>query len=657
VSPRTAHLSRPYRARASTSAKGSVAATAVTLGVLVGATAGGLFTWGHLGSQSLPVALGSVHVVGGAYYPKAGTVAPQPSAGGPNSSPSGLPAGSAVTYDPKDRELVLFGPSVSTALGVTWTYQAGKWSQLNVTVAPSNRSGAMISYDPVAKAVILFGGVENAQGGATSFPNDTWSFSGGVWTNVTTQSPQAPSGRWGGGLAWDAAAGAMILFGGQNESGVSDTWAYNKGNWTQLFPSVSPPAGGGPMVYDAASSEVVLFGGRNPLCIPNMDCNETWTFSSPRGNWTLLNLTVAPPARAFDAMAYDNLTGTTLIFGGYCDSQPYLFGDLWTFNGTSWSQLNSSDTPPPMAYGAMAFDPLANETVLVGGFNRSSPLASSWELNSSDNWSQVAPQVHALLPVLDVNTTTELQTFTAPGPGGWTFKYSGLPSGCVGVSTATLNCTPPIAGKYGIGVIVSDAFGATGVASSSLTVNSPPTVSLIGPMAERVTLGSRAYVNVSLQNGTPPYSLSFQGLPLGCLSSNVSNYNCVPAVVGNFTVNVSMSDRFGEVGSTKLWLTVTAGSSSGSGSGTGGYQGTRTGHSSSRGPGLFPLAPTGRTGVPSPVIPAMLLAVGAVVGVLGSEIVARRRKNTAESRRLRDELTSAGLDDGQENPRSPEGSK
>ena len=40
-------------------------------------------------------------------------------------------------------------------------------------------------------------------------------------------------------------------------------------------------------------------------------------------------------------MAYDQGTGQLVLYGGAIHSGRKLFGDTWTWNGTTWSQLSA----------------------------------------------------------------------------------------------------------------------------------------------------------------------------------------------------------------------------------------------------------------------------------------------------------------------------
>ena len=46
-------------------------------------------------------------------------------------------------------------------------------------------------------------------------------------------------------MAYDAATGQLVLFGGfdqQHGADLNDTWTWNGTTWTQLSPATSPPA-------------------------------------------------------------------------------------------------------------------------------------------------------------------------------------------------------------------------------------------------------------------------------------------------------------------------------------------------------------------------------------------------------------------------------
>jgi hypothetical protein len=77
-------------------------------------------------------------------------------------------------------------------------------------------------------------------------------------------------------MAYDAALGQAVLFGGSNGGGtpLNDTWVWDGTNWTQADPANSPSGRvWADMAYDPQQSRVVLFGGLN------LDFfNDTWVY-------------------------------------------------------------------------------------------------------------------------------------------------------------------------------------------------------------------------------------------------------------------------------------------------------------------------------------------------------------------------------------------
>src|SRR2546422_3883964 len=91
----------------------------------------------------------------------------------------------------------------------------GGWTPLY----PSLHVFASMAYDSVDGYVILFGGVDNS-GAAIG---DSWKFLGGSWTDITPSS--SPSPRFSASMAYDTADGYVVLFGGLGASGsLGDTW-------------------------------------------------------------------------------------------------------------------------------------------------------------------------------------------------------------------------------------------------------------------------------------------------------------------------------------------------------------------------------------------------------------------------------------------------
>jgi Kelch motif len=84
-----------------------------------------------------------------------------------------------------------------------------------------------------------------------------------------------PSARYNHAMAYDAAAGKVVMFAGLGPSGyLSGTFLWNGHNWTQEQPKTHPsPRYWHSMAYDGGAKNVVLFGGFDP----NFNhLNDTW---------------------------------------------------------------------------------------------------------------------------------------------------------------------------------------------------------------------------------------------------------------------------------------------------------------------------------------------------------------------------------------------
>ena len=231
----------------------------------------------------------------------------------------------AMVYDAAHAQVVMFGGSTDglTRLGDTWLWNGTNWTEASTT-GPTPRNGSAMVYDAATSQVVLFGGVDS-----TGFDqNDTWVWNGTTWTNVTPASPApSPSARSDHSMVYDAALGEVVLFGGSS-SGIylNDTWVWNGTTWTNVTPSSSadsPTARDAQgMAYDAALGQVVMFGGSNGSYL-----NDTWVWSG--ANWTQVSSLANPQARiAPNAMTYDAADGQVVLYSGLSP-----LTDTWVWEG------------------------------------------------------------------------------------------------------------------------------------------------------------------------------------------------------------------------------------------------------------------------------------------------------------------------------------
>ena len=187
----------------------------------------------------------------------------------------------------------------------------------------SNEARASLPTGPGSMAVGLAGSLANQTVGGMQDPGS----SAPTWAEEVS-SRYHPSNRLTPGLAYDAAAGYAVLYGGWNtqlnttpvntsqrvypldvKQCMNDTWIYRGGEWTNLSIGGMPTSCEPAMAYDPVLQEVVAYF---------TFVNETWTFS--QGRWVelqnLSNPYVCSPASEY-GVCNNNLTGTnTGIFRG-----------------------------------------------------------------------------------------------------------------------------------------------------------------------------------------------------------------------------------------------------------------------------------------------------------------------------------------------------
>ena len=169
-----------------------------------------------------------------------------------------------------------------TALGVPGVSQAAplasspsvlNWTKQHPPISPSARWDTAMAYDAATGTTVLFGGEKDRPGGTGL--SGTWTWNGSAWAYHSLAIH--PSARGNVAMAY-AATGTVVLFGGESSNGrvLGDTWAWDGSTWTKQHPATSPPARlNASMAYDAATATVVLFGGHSgsPL-------RDTWAWGS-----------------------------------------------------------------------------------------------------------------------------------------------------------------------------------------------------------------------------------------------------------------------------------------------------------------------------------------------------------------------------------------
>ncbi len=171
--------------------------------------------------------------------------------------------------------------------------------------------------------------------------------------------------------------------------------------WEALSPTGDLPAPrlGSSMVHLADGNRLLLFGGYDG----SKYMSDLWSYDLATGSWTVLAPAGAvPPARASQATAYDPVAGQLVMFGGY-DGSSYM-GDAWSYDATngSWSPLAATGTTPHARYGhSLVYDSDSKKMLLFGGYDGSVQYADTWSYDPATNvWTELKPS-GALPPARD----------------------------------------------------------------------------------------------------------------------------------------------------------------------------------------------------------------------------------------------------------------
>ena len=263
-----------------------------------------------------------------------------------------------MTWDPLgDYFLALSGMTALGATGgVTWAFSNHQWTNLSTDIPDFGGTCAMAWDYADNEAVAYF---INAAFDAAY----TYVWTGEGWNDITNSSGTPALGCVAGnGMAWDAYDREVVSFGGQRACSTSRnvnwTWAFSGGVWTNLTSELvpEPPAGQFNEIAGVSGGVFLMTEGSTFNVAP-----EFWFFGA--GNWT--QETVAPDPTHGSACQRNGgvmgaVNGTTaFLFGGQpiatSGSSPChwngggYFNDSWKFTGTPalGSSGAGNTTSPP----------------------------------------------------------------------------------------------------------------------------------------------------------------------------------------------------------------------------------------------------------------------------------------------------------------------
>jgi hypothetical protein len=354
--------------------------------------------------------------------------------------------GSAAAYDTRQGRFVRFGGTSNFGTlneSTTYTLRDLHWRFMPSPSRPSPRSLSVFRRDPARGTMWLFGGLSEFSNGpaSISYNPDLWRYDGAQgWSRVadfadpgecpsaisafdtdrqvlvvvcggqevwewngenwkTVAAKPAPDFRRFAALVYDQNIKKTVMFGGYDNINYRDeTWTWDGTAWTRLKPNKKPSHRGQmAMWYDTRAKKTILYSGAGR---PNIDehitrYSDMWSFDGT--TWTEMTKTAAPGIRFGAQTAIDPRDGKVFVFGGLRatidedDVVTQFYGnDTWVWDGasSSWTELHPGRAPGARQNGAFDFDDASGKFVLYGGFAGQLYLSDRW-LFDGTTWTPV----------------------------------------------------------------------------------------------------------------------------------------------------------------------------------------------------------------------------------------------------------------------------
>ncbi|MCI4372942.1 MAG: hypothetical protein L3K02_04800 [Thermoplasmata archaeon] len=469
----------------------------------------------------------------------------------------------SMVYDPVDNYTIVFGGCTSFACpgpdGSTWKYSNGTWAALSPSTHPAARVYYGLSYSTLAQTVLLFGGstVPTAATGALA---DTWNFTGGNWTSLTSSLTTSPPRLAYLEMAFDPLDGYTIAYGGQysNATYSNETWA--------LGPSILGAVSVAPAAIDLGQSVTInalpighpgyvtynyttlppgcVSANVSALsCTPNaigmfpIDVVRNDSGGVPSTENTTVVVDSDPTIASFTPSAGSVTVGTTVVLNTSASGGTSSLG--YRFSGLP-AGCSSADRPTLNCTPAVA----GTYTVRVNVTDAAHYLVSA-NLTLNVNAQPAVSQLTASPTKLDAGQTLHLVGLLTGGTQPIQYVWTGLPLGCASNDSATLTCRPSTPASVLVTLTATDADGWVANRSVPVHVAAEPvfTSGVAAPGA--VDVGTSVNIWANATGGTGAFSFVYTGGPPGCLLGSTSANSCIPSAAGNFTIEANATDGTG----------------------------------------------------------------------------------------------------------------
>lgn len=267
---------------------------------------------------------------------------------------------------------------VTTSTSETGSVESTSTSTETATTAevawPRARGYGSLVYDTESESVLLIGG---AYGDQASALRDVWSvdLADANWVEHTDMPPGG--GPAGAPVGYDAESDEVIVlqtvfFDVANDPVSTRSYDTDTDTWTDVSSEPQPRLGvGARMVYDSTSDRLVVFGGQALDGSELVYTAETWAYDANTRTWEE-RAAIEPPGVNYHAMAYDEQSDRTVLFGFTDDGDTLLWA--YEYGADTWQELSMAGGPPTAsAYQQAVYDPAIDRILVFGGIRPEDP--------------------------------------------------------------------------------------------------------------------------------------------------------------------------------------------------------------------------------------------------------------------------------------------
>jgi len=257
---------------------------------------------------------------------------------------------------------------------------------------PARVNGAM-AYDPIRNVVVFAGGAVANTSDPADYVTDIWEYTVGSGTSMGgeligkwVKAPASVPARLYPTMAFDGNLGKIVYLGGSDPTagGANSPkmFTYDGTSVVEINPPGRPPqrsrAG---LAFDDTRDVLVYYGGGTGL--------DENVYEFDGAQWTAIAGT-GPGGRRTPGLAYDATRGTVVLYGGTLADSIDTGSDSWEWNGTLWTPIVTSLSPPGRR--AMSLITEAGGLLLVGGAQlQGEPYADSWRFEAGQ-WANQTPR-------------------------------------------------------------------------------------------------------------------------------------------------------------------------------------------------------------------------------------------------------------------------